>query len=182
MLISFRTDANMKTHKFSEDIIIKLCDFGSADIIPPVSKLFLDSPGSLHLNPPEKFEGKPYDGPKSEMWTVGVIMYALCTGKYPFNGKEIGIIIKKIINYEPKYDPLNNFPSLKHLVELTLKKDPTKRISIDQLKKHPWFVKGLECTKEDLSSYDLHEKMPVSLHRQQPLPSFLSFISFLPPQ
>jgi serine/threonine protein kinase len=86
--------------------------------------------------------GNPYNGVKSDIWSLGVILYILVTGQRPFTGPTVGILYKriKLIEYEkPKYLS----PELLELFTKIFVKDPKKRIDMEGIRNHPWV-----CTEE----------------------------------
>jgi serine/threonine protein kinase len=85
----------------------------------------------------ELIMGNPYNGVKSDIWSLGVILYILVTGQRPFTGPTVGILYKRIrlIEYErPNYLS----PELLELFTKIFVKDPKKRIDMEGIRNHPW--------------------------------------------
>ncbi|KAJ6250240.1 serine/threonine-protein kinase gin4-related [Anaeramoeba flamelloides] len=117
---------------------IKIVDFGMAQIMKNNS-LLKTSCGSPHYASPEVISGLEYDGKKADVWCCGIILFALLSGRLPFDSKNIKRLLLKIKKGE--YRMSSKFTNLeKNLIKKMLIVDPKKRISIDEIKKHPWFT------------------------------------------
>ena len=116
---------------------VKLADFGMASIMKSNS-LLETSCGSPHYACPEVVTGQPYSGEAADIWSVGVILYALLTGRLPFDDNNIRRLLKKV--RAGRY-LIPNWVSadIKDLISRMLTVDPERRISIAQIKAHPWF-------------------------------------------
>ena len=77
--------------------------------------------------------GEPYYGFKSDIWSLGIILYALICGKLPFKGKSLSLlrdaIVRGTFDY-PKYVQAKATTEFKDLMSKLLMTDPTKRITI----------------------------------------------------
>ena len=99
--------------------------------------------GSVHYCSPELLyadKGNPYDGIKSDIWSLGVLLYTLVCACLPFSGDSIPVLVKKITNGQfkfPKGVPLT--PSVKSLIRSILKVDPAERPTIEEILQHEWF-------------------------------------------
>ncbi|OAY80305.1 SNF1-related protein kinase catalytic subunit alpha KIN10, partial [Ananas comosus] len=115
---------------------IKIIDFG-------MSNTFWDGqlPRTNFLNPysaPELISRKPHNGPEVDVWSCGVILYALICGHLPFMDENIPNLHKKIRG--GIYDlPENVSDGARYLILRMLEIDPTKRITIAEIRQHPWF-------------------------------------------
>jgi len=78
------------------------------------------------------------DPKKADSWAMGVVLYAMLTGKLPFQDDYFPRLQRSIENGE--YEPLlESFcPELRHLVENLLCTDWQKRFSLEQILQHPW--------------------------------------------
>ena len=90
------------------------------------------------ISPPEILKGKQYDM-KSDIWSVGILIYFLIKGNYPFNGKRDMVILREI----DKGIDLNitDDNDLNDLLKKTLEKDVQKRISWNEFFNHPFLKK-----------------------------------------
>lgn len=141
-----------------KDQNLKLIDFGLC--AKPTGGL--DSPlftscGSPTYAAPELILGKKYLGSEVDIWSMGVLLYALLCGFLPFDDDSIDSLYKKILS--GRYDePSWLSAESKQLIRFMLQVDPKKRITIDDLLCHPWIMLGdgdPVCTD---SLYEMHEK------------------------
>ncbi|KAJ3437462.1 protein kinase [Anaeramoeba flamelloides] len=116
---------------------IKIADFGMARVIE--SQNLLKTPcGSPHYVSPELLKGQGYDGKKSDIWACGVILYVLLTSELPFNESNYPDLLKSICSGSYRV-PSTLTKIQKDLLRRMLTVDPKKRITIEEIKKHPWF-------------------------------------------
>lgn len=120
---------------------VKIADFGLSNIM--VDGEFLrTSCGSPNYAAPEVISGKLYAGPEVDVWSCGIILYALLCGTLPFDDEHVPTLFKKIksgVFQIPDY--LNQ--SVVRLLLHMLMVDPMKRATVDDIKKHEWFQKEL---------------------------------------
>ena len=94
--------------------------------------------GSPCYAAPEMIAGNRYHGLKSDIWSCGVVLYAMLCGYLPFEDQKTSNLYKKIMNAEyslPKF--LSN--DAKDILSKIFVTDPNKRIDIEGLKQHPWY-------------------------------------------
>jgi serine/threonine protein kinase len=93
--------------------------------------------GTLAYLPPEMLQG-PYDAFKGDMWSMGCILYALTTGRFPF-GSAIGPALEHRILSTP-IDPLPSSvePDVVDLIHGMLEKNPDRRLTLPQVAAHPF--------------------------------------------
>jgi serine/threonine protein kinase len=135
---------------------LKIGDFGLARWARHC--VFRSPCGSLHYLAPEALSGQPYDGRKADIWSCGVILFALLSGRLPFvDATESGVAAK--IRAGRIGAP--GFPAeVRELIARILAVNPASRFSIKQIKAHPAFRIGLP---ED---YELPEPLPMPPCRQ----------------
>ncbi|AAS54068.1 AFR696Cp [Eremothecium gossypii ATCC 10895] len=126
-------------HKFN----IKLADFGMA-ALESKDKLLETSCGSPHYAAPEIVSGLPYHGFESDVWSCGVILYALLTGRLPFDEEDGNIrnLLLKVQSgkYEiPGEDEIS--PEARDLIVQILTVEPEQRIKTREILKHPLLQK-----------------------------------------
>lgn len=82
--------------------------------------------------------GKKYVGPMADIWSMGVILFALVCGYLPFEDANTPILYKKILSgdYKP---PKWISPEVKDLIRCILEVDPRKRYTMSDIRKHPWY-------------------------------------------
>jgi serine/threonine protein kinase len=77
------------------DLNIKVADFGMASL-QVTGKMLETSCGSPHYASPEIIKGVKYDGAAADIWSCGVILYALLTGNLPFDDENIRRLLSKV--------------------------------------------------------------------------------------
>ena len=122
---------------------IKIIDFGTAKMFKKEIIKGNDIVGTLYYIAPEVFSSNSdnYDE-KSDIWSVGIILYKALTKKYPFIGKSDDETVLSIL--ENDYDDsllMNYSDELKDLIKNLLMKDPNKRPSAREALNHIWFKK-----------------------------------------
>ena len=85
--------------------------------------------------------GKDYDGIKVDIWSTGIILYAMLCGCVPFNDDNRFNLYKKILKCQISF-PENLEEDAIDLLKKILVNNPNKRISIKDIKKHPFYLKG----------------------------------------
>ena len=120
--------------------ILKIIDFGLSNYYE--NNKFLSTPcGSPCYAAPEMLCGKNYDGISVDIWTTGIILYALLCGCLPFDNEDRNILYKKIMKGKISY-PENLEKDAIDLIKKILVINPKERISIKNIKKHPFYQKG----------------------------------------
>ncbi|KAG6773513.1 hypothetical protein POTOM_020795 [Populus tomentosa] len=113
---------------------------------------------------PEVLSRKEYDGKIADVWSCGVTLYVMLVGAYPFEDPEDPRNFKKTIHrilsvhYSiPDYVRVSE--ECKHLLSLIFVANPEKRITIPEIKRHPWFLKNLpvELTEEEGGSLQIDD-------------------------
>ena len=94
--------------------------------------------------------GKKYDGFKIDVWSCGIILYAMLCGYLPFEDPDNEVLFKKILECKLEFPDYVNKLSI-DLIEKILVTDPEKRITIKEIKKHPFYLKGKEIFEEGFS-------------------------------
>ena len=115
---------------------IRLIDFGLSKTFSPQAPLLNTVCGSPAYAAPELIQGKPYTS-SADIWSIGVILYAMVCGVLPFDDDNYTMQLHKVVTTEPEY-PTSLSPILIELLKMLLQKDPNARITLEQLKQHPW--------------------------------------------
>ncbi|KAL8038580.1 hypothetical protein ABFS82_11G121600 [Erythranthe guttata] len=116
---------------------VKIADFGLSNIMRD-GHFLKTSCGSPNYAAPEVISGKLYAGPEVDVWSCGVILYALLCGTLPFDDENIPNLFKKIKG------GIYTLPShlsggARDLIPRMLIVDPMKRMTIPEIRAHPWF-------------------------------------------
>lgn len=114
---------------------------------------------------PEVLRKKGYDGAKADIWSCGVILFALLSGYLPFQDVNMMKMYRKIFKGEYEFPPWFP-PEAKKLVSKLLVVDPNRRLSIEGIMRQPWFRKDLKTPL----SYSIPEPIEVPDHHQPQQP------------
>lgn len=116
---------------------IKVSDFGLSRTYD--NENLLSTPcGTPSYAPPEMLKGEEYHGLLSDVWSAGVILYAMLSGYLPFSESNEELNCQKIINCVYEIPEWVSEPAV-DLLNQILKQDPLDRFDIEQIKEHPWF-------------------------------------------
>ena len=123
--------------------IIKIADFGLARQLRDTGDFTTSVTGTTCYMSPERVRGQTY-GLKSDVWSLGVILYQCCVGKYPWGGKSAGFWD---INFETQSDVTVNLgphysPELTDFIQQCLLIDVDQRATFEDLSKHKWITNG----------------------------------------
>nr|XP_027194566.1 serine/threonine-protein kinase BRSK2-like [Dermatophagoides pteronyssinus] len=119
---------------------IKIADFGMASLQIDGSMLET-SCGSPHYASPEIIRGEKYDGRQADVWSVGVILYALLVGALPFDDDNLRQLLEKVKRgtfHIPHFVP----PECQDLLRRMIEVDANKRITLSEVIRHPWVTAG----------------------------------------
>ena len=139
----------------TEDKVLKIIDFGLSHEFN--EEEFLKTKcGSPSYAAPEILAKPKYDGFKIDIWCCGIILYAMLCGYLPFEGDDENEsnnykLFKSILECEPEIPEFLSRIS-KDLILRILKPEPELRITINKIKKHPFYLKGKKLCKIDYSS------------------------------
>lgn len=123
---------------------VKIADFGLSDFYRP-GALIKSSCGTLSFLAPEVFRGTANAGPPLDVWSLGVILFALLCGRLPFEGPDLvgtkrpreAVIKARILKCQFKLDEALS-PEAKDLVRRMLQLDPSERMTIPEIFNHVW--------------------------------------------
>ncbi|KAH0846147.1 hypothetical protein FOPE_11009 [Fonsecaea pedrosoi] len=118
---------------------IKLADFGMAALQPDGTWLNT-SCGSPHYAAPEIIQGNQYRGDKADIWSTGIILYAMLNGFLPFDGGSLANTLRLVKKGE-YFLPPNLSIEAADLIQRILQKRPEKRITMEEIWAHPLLKK-----------------------------------------
>jgi len=117
---------------------VKIADFGLSNVMRD-GRFLKTSCGSPNYAAPEVISGKLYAGPEVDVWSCGVILYALLCGSLPFDDENIPNLFKKIKN-GIFHMPNHLSPGARDIIPRMLLVDPLKRITLAEIRQHPWYT------------------------------------------
>ncbi|XP_078675680.1 serine/threonine-protein kinase MARK2-like isoform X16 [Branchiostoma floridae x Branchiostoma belcheri] len=111
------------------DMNIKIADFGFSNEFTPGNKLDTFC-GSPPYAAPELFQGKKYDGPEVDVWSLGVILYTLVSGSLPFDGQNLKELRERVLRGKYRI-PFYMSTDCENLLKRFLVLNPLKRGSLE---------------------------------------------------
>ena len=141
----------------TEDKVLKIIDFGLSHEFTE-DEFLKTKCGSPSYAAPEIIAKPKYDGFKIDIWCCGIILYAMLCGYLPFDGDSESEnnnlqLFRNILECEPEIpDFLSNIS--RNLILRILTPDPAKRISLKNIKRHPFYLKGKKFCTIDYSSFE----------------------------
>ncbi|KAF4356433.1 hypothetical protein F8388_013298 [Cannabis sativa] len=118
---------------------VKIGDFSVSQVFEDDNDELRRSPGTPVFTAPECCLGVTYRGRAADTWAVGITLYCMILGQYPFLGETLQDTYEKIVN-NPIILPDDMNPELKNLIEGILCKDPLQRLSLEAIAEHPWVI------------------------------------------
>eukprot|EP00073_Rattus_norvegicus_P047333 XP_017449503.1 PREDICTED: MAP/microtubule affinity-regulating kinase 3 isoform X7 [Rattus norvegicus] len=131
------------------DMNIKIADFGFSNEFTVGSKLDTFC-GSPPYAAPELFQGKKYDGPEVDVWSLGVILYTLVSGSLPFDGQNLKELRERVLRGKYRI-PFYMSTDCENLLKRFLVLNPVKRGTLEQIMKDRWINAGHE--EEELKPF-----------------------------
>ncbi|XP_077358174.1 serine/threonine-protein kinase BRSK2 isoform X2 [Festucalex cinctus] len=153
---------------------IRIADFGMASLQVGDS-LLETSCGSPHYACPEVIRGEKYDGRRADVWSCGVILFALLVGALPFDHDNLRQLLEKVksgVFHMPHFIPPDCQSLLKGMIEV----NPEKRLTLETIQKHAWYLGGRNepcpeqppprrvCVRQILSLTELDPDVLDSMH------------------
>ncbi|KAG6856677.1 hypothetical protein H0H87_001891 [Tephrocybe sp. NHM501043] len=147
-------DLKLENVLLDERCRVKLGDFGFTREFEKGS--FMETfCGTTGYASPEMLQGKKYQGPEVDVWSLGVILYCLLTGTLPFDDDDEGVMRDMIIKgdfEDPNWLSIGEAFQIvlidcsicnseaRNLIKGVLQKDVTTRLTIPQILEHSWFT------------------------------------------
>lgn len=120
---------------------VRIADFGLSNMMSD-GEFLKTSCGSPNYAAPEVVSGKLYAGPEVDVWSCGVILYALLCGTLPFDDEHIPTLFRKISSGVFEIPPHLDSNAAK-LIQHMLKVNPMKRATIAEIREYDWFKVNL---------------------------------------
>ncbi|KAF3632666.1 Serine/threonine-protein kinase SAPK1 [Capsicum annuum] len=162
---------------------VKICDFGysKSGLLHSQPKSTVGTPAYIA---PEVLSRKEYDGKVADVWSCGVTLYVMLVGAYPFEDPEdprnfrktIGRIMSAQFSI-PDYIRIS--AGCMNLLSRIFVANPSKRISIPEIKKHPWFLKHLPKNLMDGRNVNYGEASGQQLQRVEDIMRIIQEAKFL---
>ena len=138
-----------------ENKVLKIIDFGLSNYY---NGTYLTTPcGSPCYASPEMVSGKSYNGCYIDVWSTGIILFAMMCGYLPFEDPDNDVLFKKILAGRLHY-PSHLSPLAKDIMKRILVKDPEKRIKIEEIKEHEFYLIGKSLFEK---KFDIEEEKDV---------------------
>uniref|UniRef100_A0A8C6U304 non-specific serine/threonine protein kinase n=1 Tax=Neogobius melanostomus TaxID=47308 RepID=A0A8C6U304_9GOBI len=131
------------------DMNIKIADFGFSNEFTMGNKLDTFC-GSPPYAAPELFQGKKYDGPEVDVWSLGVILYTLVSGSLPFDGQNLKELRERVLRGKYRI-PFYMSTDCENLLKRFLVLNPGKRGTLEQIMKDRWINSGFD--EDELKPY-----------------------------
>ncbi|CAL2273541.1 unnamed protein product [Prunus armeniaca] len=143
---------------------LKICDFGysKSSVLHSQPKSTVGTPAYIA---PEVLLRQEYDGKIADVWSCGVTLYVMLVGSYPFEDpdepKDFRKTIQRILSVQYSIpDSVQISRECLELISRIFVPDPAARITIPEIKNHPWFLKNLPA--------DLMDEMTIGSHFEEP--------------
>ena len=120
--------------------IIKIIDFGLSNYFDGENNLITPC-GSPCYASPEMVSGNDYNGFNIDIWATGIILFAMVCGYLPFENSDNDKLFAQILKAELNF-PDHLSETCKDLINKILVTNPKKRINIEQIKKHDFYLIG----------------------------------------
>ena len=118
---------------------IKVADFGLSTAIKD-GEFLTTACGAHNYVAPEVISGQKYAGPEADIWSLGILLYAMLCGTLPFDEVSIPVLISKVKSGQ--YDlPLHLSTDARDLISKMIIVNPLYRISMSNIFSHSWISK-----------------------------------------
>jgi serine/threonine protein kinase len=156
---------------YSEDVI-KIADLGLARPVP-ADGMMTTICGSVHYMAPEILQELPYDGTKGDIWSLGIIVYAMTLNELPWSASDNTGIIREIVRGAIAY-PFNMPPEIAGFVQMCTKKNPRERPTASDLLDLPWISQELVAYNRLFGPYGKLSMASLKQRESQSMPKLPS--------
>ena len=134
-------DIKLDNMLLDADDNVLLADFGFAEIVGPTKRKLRLLCGSPHYSAPEIFAQQEYSGTAADMWSLGVLLYTMLAGQFPFQADSMEALGKKVMKGKPDRT-LRAGASACELVGTMLVVRASQRAPIEAVLQHAWLAPG----------------------------------------
>lgn len=117
---------------------VKLVDFGLSNTYK-VGETLKTACGSPCYAAPEMIAGKRYNGINVDIWSSGIVLFAMVCGYLPFEDPNTSALYKKILKAEYKI-PSFVSTECRDFITRILNTDPNSRYKLEDIRRHPWYT------------------------------------------
>lgn len=137
-------DIKLENILFSDEsrTVVRIVDFGFAVVVKDPNKKLRIFCGTPSYMAPEICQRREYIGKPVDVWSLGVLLYAMIVGRFPFSGKTYPDLYKRIIAGQLTF-PDHMSGSARDLVRRMLNVDATRRLTLNMTATHPWVLPGV---------------------------------------
>eukprot|EP01064_Diplonema_japonicum_P006276 TRINITY_DN1418_c3_g1_i1.p1 TRINITY_DN1418_c3_g1~~TRINITY_DN1418_c3_g1_i1.p1 ORF type:complete len:428 (+),score=73.79 TRINITY_DN1418_c3_g1_i1:72-1355(+) len=145
-------DLKLENLLLTEDDVIKISDFGLANLQPGTAEegdaLLRTVCGTPNYVAPEVINAnhQGYNGMAADVWSSGILLYVMHAGMLPFDHSDIDVLFKLIESSDYQV-PQWFSPEVCELISKMLTKSALHRISLDEVIQDPWFQVGFDVSK-----------------------------------
>ncbi|OHT16100.1 CAMK family protein kinase [Tritrichomonas foetus] len=136
----------------------KLCDFRSA-VTPMNQMVSFTAQKSLYYIAPEEFMKKPYDPSKADIWALGITLYYMASGTYPWSGTQESELLSNIQNHPISY-PSSIPQDLQLSIGRMLRVDPSKRPTTEHILRDQFFLNAAKTITSQATTSRRLSKQP----------------------
>lgn len=140
------------------DLTLKIVDFGLSNMYE-IGATLKTACGSPCYAAPEMIAGKRYHGLKTDIWSSGVVFYAMVCGYLPFEDPKTSNLYKKIMSADYTF-PKFLSSQCKDLISHILDTNPDTRYTVNDIRSHTWALQ-VKDRNRDMGLFPGKEKMPV---------------------
>ncbi|KAL6770548.1 SNRK2F [Auxenochlorella protothecoides x Auxenochlorella symbiontica] len=138
--------------------ILKMCDFGYSK--HELNSLPKTSVGTTCYMAPEVYLGyTTYDAKVADIWSLGIILFAMLFGAFPFKGRDKRYIQAVLLGRYAIPPDVQVSSGVMHLLSLMLVPEPSCRCELSAIIHHPWFLQDLPAGAFEMNARLLAEKL-----------------------
>lgn len=131
---------------------IKICDFGVGKQVKSRKEILYDQCGTPAYIAPEILKGSGYEGSPVDIWSAGVVLYAMLSGTVPFKANDMNDLHKLI--FKGEYAEIEGISQeAKDLIKGILEVEPKKRLTAEEILNHPWMYDDYGNGTDEKSKY-----------------------------